>query len=149
MNILSEEIKITQLVDESEGAAGDTDIDGDTLDMDGFEGVMFVAVMGTITATAVTAMLVEQGEESDMSDAEELAGTQITIEDDDDEEVFVIDIYRPTDRYIRPVIERGTANAVVQTVLGIQYGARELPTELAVTDAVNYEAHVSPEEGTA
>jgi hypothetical protein len=149
-NLLSEEVKITQVVDQSEGAAGATDINGDGVDMNGFEGVMFVAIMGPITSGAVTSLKAQQDTASDFSDdAQDLAGTGITIADDDDEQVFVLDIWRPLDRYVRPVIERATQNATVQSVLAVQYGPRELPTEFAVADLINYEAHVSPAEGTA
>lgn len=150
MDILSERIKITQVVDATAGAAGSTDLNGDGVDMNGYEGVVFLCAMGAITAGAVTALLAQQDTASDFTDdAQELAGTQIDIAADDDGQLFVLDIFRPTDRYVRPVVERATQNAVVQSIIAIQYGARELPKTQDVTDEITAEAHVSPAEGTA
>jgi len=149
MGLLGEGAKVTQVINATDGAAGTTDINGTVIDMSGFEGVMFVCVMGAITSTAVTSLKAQQGEQSNLSDAADLAGTGMTIADDDDEQVFILDIYRPLERYVRPVVDRGTANAVVQSCIAIQYGARETPVTQGVTDAVTYEKHVSPSEGTA
>lgn len=149
MELLSEEVKVTQCINATTGAAGTTAINGATLDMSGYEGVLFLCVMGAITATAVTSLKAQQGNASNMSDAADLAGTGITIADDDDNQVFVLDVYRPQERYVRPVVSRGTANAVVQSCLAVQYGARSRPTVINVTDLVTAEKHVSPAEGTA
>lgn len=146
MELLSEEIKVTQLVNATTGAAGATDIDPSAVDMAGFEGVMFVATMGAIVATAVTSMKARQS--ADNSTFADLAGTQIDIADDDDNQVFILDIYRPLKRYVKPYIDRATANATL-TVLAVQYGARSRPTAVAVADAVTVEKHISPAEGTA
>jgi hypothetical protein len=146
---LSKNVLVSTAVTPTAGAAGTTDINGTTLDMSGFEGVLVLVRMGTITATAVTSIKMQQGAESDLSDAADLAGTGVTIAADDDDQIFMIDLYRPTDRYVRVVVDRGTANAVVASAEYIQYGPREKPTDNNVTDASTYELHVSPAEGTA
>jgi hypothetical protein len=148
--MLGEGVKITQVVDQSEGASASTDIDGDSVDMKGFEGVMFIAVMGPITAGAVTSIKGQQSSDDGVADGfSDLAGTQITIADDDDEQVFVLDIWRPEKRYVKAYIDRLTQVATVQTVLALQYGAKERPVTQAVADLVTYEGHASPAEGTA
>lgn len=148
MQNLSQEVKISQAVTPTAGAAGTTDINGATLDMQGYLGVLVVVTMGAITSTAVTSIKMQQGAASNLSDAADLLGTAQTIADDDDEQVFVIDLYRPTERYVRLVVDRGTANAVVASAEYIQYGARE---KLAAYGSnVNAEElHISPAEGTA
>lgn len=151
--LLSEGIKITQVIDVTTGAAGTTAINGNRVDMQGFEGVMFVCVMGAIVANAVTSIKAQQGNTSsgptNLSDAADLAGTGQTIADDDDGQIFVIDINRPLDRYVRPVVSRATQNATVQTCLAIQYRPRSRATAFALADAINLEQFTSPAEGTA
>lgn len=145
--LLSEEIKVTQVVDATAGAAGVTAINSDSVDMEGFEGVLFVAIMGAILATAVTSVNAAQSE--DDSSFADLEGTGQTIADDDDEQLFAIDVYRPGEQYVRVEVSRGTANATVQSVLAIQYGPNSRATAFAVANAINLEQHVAPDEGTA
>ena len=76
-----------------------------------------------------------------------MLGTGQTIADTDDEKVFYIDLYKPRERYVRLVVDRGTQNAVVASAEYEQYGARNEP----VTHGSNVsgETHISPAEGTA
>lgn len=144
---LSRNIKITPAITPDNGTAGTTDINGATLDMQDFEGVLIEVVFGAITASAVTSIKAQQGAESDLSDAADLEGTGQTIADDDDNETFYIDLYRPQERYVRLVVDRGTQNAVVASATYYQYGARKKPVSHAT--GVTGELHVSPDEGTA
>lgn len=149
MNI-SKNDKISVAITPTNGAAGTTDIEGVTLDMQGFEGVLMLVTFGAITGSAVTSIKAQQDTDSAMGTAADLLGTAQTIADDDDDQTFYIDVFRPTERYVRLVVERGTQNAVVASALYIQYGeasARKAP----VTHGTNVsgELHVSPAEGTA
>jgi hypothetical protein len=141
--------KISSAITPTAGAAGTTAINGSVLDMANYEGVLIMVRMGAITATAVTSLKVQQGAASNMSDAADLVGTGITVADDDDEQLFAINVLRPRERYVRLVVSRGTANAVVSSAEYIQYGPRKGPINNNVTDLVTVEAHVSPAEGTA
>jgi hypothetical protein len=136
---MSTEITVTA------GAAGVTTINGTVIDMSGFEGVLFIANFGVITAGALTSIKVQQGTASDGSDMADLAGTGQTIADTDDEKVFFADVFRPTKRYVRLVVVRSTQNAVV-TAVAIQYHTRQAP----VTHGTNVagKSAVSPDEGT-
>lgn len=144
---LSKEIKITRVVNAT--AAGTTDIEGSVLDMSGFEGVVFIALFGTLTATQVTSLKAQQGAASDMSDAADLEGSSVgPLADTDGNKCLVLDVYRPQERYVRCVVDRGTANAVVDGVIAIQYGPRTKPTINDSTVKVA-ELVISPDEGTA
>lgn len=148
--LLGEDVKVTQVIDATAGAAGTTDINGDSVDMNGYEGVMFILVLGAITANAVTSLKAQQSSDDGSVDTfADLEGTGMTIADSDDEQVFILDIWKPQEQYVRPVVDRATQNAVVQTCLAVQYKARETPITQSVTDLVTYENHVSPDEGTA
>ena len=65
-------------------AAATTDVNTTILDMSGYRGVMWIAEFGAITATAVTSIKAQQGAASDLSDAADLTGTSISIDDDED-----------------------------------------------------------------
>lgn len=129
-------------------AAGLTNVNSSVIDMQGYEGVQFTALFGTITATAVTGIKVQQGNQPDGSDATDLVGTALAIPDTASNKVLVSEIYKPTKRYVRLVVTRGTANAVIDGVLAQQFGARVLPP-VNDTTVVASEYWVSPAEGTA
>jgi hypothetical protein len=144
---LYKDTKVSQVITPTAGAAGTADINGSTVDMSGFEGVMFIVTFGAITAGAVTSLKAQQGAASDMSDAADLENTGITITDTDDEKVKILEVYRPLERYVRVVVDRGTQNAVVASAIAVQYAPRVAPTSHGTN--VAGEAHVSPSEGTA
>lgn len=144
---LSKQVAISQAITPTAGAAGTDDINGATLDMAGFEGVLIEVTFGAITAGAATSIKAQQGAASNLSDAADLAGTAQTIADDDDGQIFYIDLYRPTERYVRVVVDRGTQNAVVASATYLQYGAHDQPVSHGAT--VSGELHISPAEGTA
>ncbi len=147
MHDIAKAVKATIAITPANGVAGTTDIEGVTLDMQGFDGVLMVANFGVITGSAVTSIKAQQGDESDLSDATDLLGTGQTIADDDDEKTFYIDLYKPTKRYVRLLVDRATQNAVVGGATYFQYGAKKQP--VAHGTNVSGETHISPAEGTA
>ncbi len=146
---LIDEVKVSQAVTVTAGAAGTTDINGATLDMSGFEGVLMVVRMGAITSGAVTSIKAQQDSASGMGSAADLADSAITIADDDDEKTFIIPVHKPRERYVRLVVDRGTQNAVVSSAEYIQYGAATLPVTQGSNVTVNTDIAISPAEGTA
>lgn len=148
MDQLINNVKITQAVTPTAGAAGTSDIGGTALDMSGAEGVLIVVTMGAITGSAVTSIRAQGGSASNLSDAADLVGTLQTIPDSAGGNVYYIDVNKPVDRYIRLHVDRGTANAVVASATYIQYGSRKVAVS-SHGGTVSGEAHVSPAEGTA
>jgi len=144
---LGTDVKITRVGNAV--AAGTTDINSSVVDMSGYEGVLFMVLFGTITDTAVTSTKAQQGAQADLSDAADLAGTGVTVEDTADNQVAWLDIYRPRERYVRCVVDRGTANAVVDGIIAIQYGPMGKPTSHDSSTVLGGEVHASPDEGTA
>jgi hypothetical protein len=139
-------IKATRVINAQ--AAGITNVNSSVIDMAGYEGVQFTALFGTITTTAVTGIKVQQGNQSDGSDMTDLAGTALAIPDTASNKVLISEIYKPTKRYVRLVVTRGTANAVIDGVLAQQFGARvNPPTNDSSVAATEY--WVSPAEGIA
>lgn len=131
-------------------AAGTTDQTSSAIDTLGFDGVKIYTVFGTITSGAVTSVKLQSSSDDAVADAyADLTGTSITVADDDDNQVTVHDIYRPAERYIKVVIDRGTQNAVIDGVIAVLYGARVMPTTNDASTVVSREVYASPAEGTA
>ena len=101
MQNASKNMKITQVITPTAGAAAQTAIEGTEIDMAGYESVMFIVMMGTIDATAVTSIKAQQDTASGMASAADLEGTSQTIAADDDDEIFYIDLVKPQERFVR------------------------------------------------
>lgn len=135
---------------EAATAAGSSAITSATVDMAGYDSVLFFTTVGTITSGAVTSIYVQQSSDDGSSDAyAALAGTGITIADDDDGETFGVEIIRPRERYLQCVVSRATQNAVVGEIYALQYNGRSRPVTNTVTDVSTFESHESPSEGSA
>lgn len=143
--LLSQETKTTLV--KTAVAAGTTDIETDSVDMSGFDSVLFIAVFGTLTATQVTSMHAEQSaDDSTFNDLEDSGSAALA--DDDDDKIIQLDIHKPGDRYVRAVIDRGTANAVLNAVVAIQYNAKSVPTTQDADTVVETVQIIDPDEGT-
>lgn len=144
---LLKDVKITRVMNAV--AAGTTDQNSSILDMQGFEGVMFIASFGTLTATQVTSIKAQQDTDSAGGTMADLAGTAVgPLADADSNKMLVLDVYRPEERYVRCVVDRGTANAVIDGIVAIQYNCHKAPITQGTTVSAS-EASQSPAEGTA
>lgn len=134
---LLNDVKIT--VVKATQATGTSAVNTDSVDMTGYDGVMFVGAL----ATANAGNSVNLAQSSDDSTFADLAGTaQVPATSGD---LVAIDLFRPTDRYVRAEIVRAGATTVTETFYAIQYRGRKAP----VTSIATQETHVSPAEGTA
>lgn len=148
MNNLSRSGKVTRV--SNAVAAGTTDIECSSVDMQGFGAVTFCALFGAITANAVTSVKAQQSSDNGSADDwSDLEGTSISVADDADNKVVVLEVANPRKRYVRCVVDRGTQNAVVDGVLAIQTCADVEPVTHDSTTVVNSEFHHAPAEGTA
>jgi len=140
------DLKVSSALDYASGTADRT---GAILDMAGFTGVLMIVKLATIAAGAVTSIKAQQDTASNMAGAADLAGTGITIANDDDNQIFIIDLYEPVERYVRLVVDKDATNACAESAIYIQYGPTNRPQVNTATDLVTYERHMSPAEGTA
>ncbi len=144
---LSKNYKITRV--ENAAAAGQTALTSDSVDMANFEGVEFEVIMGAITAGGVqSAKLQQSSDDGSADDFSDIEGSSQTIADDDDNQVFVLEVHRPTKRYVRCVVSRATQNSVLDAIVARQYGGRVKPSTNGATIG-GVETHASPAEGTA
>lgn len=119
-----------QIVVSTGVAAGSTDITNLAgVDTFGFAGVLFLVQLGTLTATQVTSLRAQYSNDDAATDAYadiEGSGTG-NAADGDSGKLLVIDISRPKKRYVKPIIKRATANAVITSVIAILYNPAAEP----------------------
>jgi hypothetical protein len=129
-------------------ASGTSAVNSTILDMSGWDGVVCIYTMGAITSGAATSVKWQQNTANSATGMADLEGTGITIADDDDDELFIMDLYKPKERYVRSVISKATQAAAASAIY-IQYRGAKSPIDNSVTGESTYELHISPDEGTA
>lgn len=135
--------KQTKLIRVAAGAAdGTSAVVSSVVDMANYEGVMFFGNVATGAANNI--VKAQQGLVADGSDMADLAGTANPVASNNNQ--FLVDIYRPRERYVRVSLARGTST-VTGDIYALLYGPRRQPTTHDA--AVDVESHVSPAEGTA
>lgn len=142
---LSTDAKVTVL--SNAVAAGQTDVEASSVNMEGFDAVQFIIVFGAITSGAATTVKAQQS--TDDASFADLLGTGQTVADTDDNKAFIIDIERPREQYVRPVVTRATQDSVVESIIAIQYKAAKKPVTHDSSTVGGSEQHNSPAEGTA
>lgn len=107
-------------------AAGSSDHNGSAIDTVDCENIVFIVTMGAIAANAVTSLKAQE-RASTTADWEDIANASIEIENDDDNETFILEVIKPLKRYVRAVVERGTANATVESGVAVLTHDRKEP----------------------
>ena len=130
--------------------AGTTTLNGEGIDTDGYDGVLFAVMLGTLTSGQVTKLKVQQSSDNGSTDAfDDLASSSTAAAADaDGNKLLIVDVFKPMKRYLRAVTVRGTQNAVITSAFVILYHAR--------TPAITPSSRISqsvvlatPLEGTA
>ena len=124
-------------------AAGTSSQNSSWVDLQNCSGVRFIALFGALTATQVTSMKLQGANASDKSDAADLkdsdTGSTVTttaLADTDGNKMLVAEAYRTKCRYIRAVIVRGTANAVIDGVIAEKIVKHPVPYTRDTTQAL-------------
>ena len=132
-------------------AAGSTDItDATAVDTASYEGVRFIFSFGAITAGAATSVAAASlATSSPTPGTDDIAGSKITVADDDDNKIVILDINKPRLRYVRPFVKRATQNAVLNSIIAELYGHTGLQPIAKDATVASQELHVSPANGTA
>lgn len=127
---LSKDVKITVVA--AAATAATTAVTSSVLDMQGYDGVMFIALLGDVTDTSVLTLTAKGNTANSTS-----SPTPVTQKATDaftagastaDSKAIVVDVYDPALRYVFAELTRTTANAVVGGIIAIQYGAENRPT---------------------
>jgi len=128
-------------------AAGTSLVTSAAVDMANFEGCKFYVPIGTVVSGAATSVKLQGSD--DNSTYADIEGSAVTVADDDDNKVVVIDIFRPRTRYLKALVVRATENATVDGIIAVRYGARVYPTTDDASTVITRELHQSPAAGTA
>lgn len=124
-------------------SAGTSTVDGDPLDMAGYDGVI---VFGTIaTANAGNFLKLQGGEAANLSDAADLAGSKVIA--DANGQVVGVDIVKPKERYLRGSIVRGVSTATGDLYY-LRYHSHKQPEANQITNVLKTIKLASPAEGT-
>jgi hypothetical protein len=114
--------------------AAQTAVESSAVDTAGKIGVRFTALLGDVTAASVLGLKV-QGSDNGSSGWTDLVGAlSFTAGGSDaDNKALIIDAVRPEFRYVRAVLSRTGANAVVDGILADVYGPKETPVTQGAT----------------
>ena len=141
MSFLSSDIKIDQVLVTQ--AAATSAVATSIVDMADYDGVIFIASIGTAAADNIVKL--QQSASNDTAGMSDLAGTALAS--DATSKCYVTDLQRPAKRYVRMSIARGTSTTV-EAVWAIRYNARSLPVT-NITSNQLVERTLTPAEGTA
>ena len=112
------------------------------MDTKSFRSITFLVLFGTIDPSAVTTCKLQQSSDDGSLDAySDLTGTSIAVADDDDNQVVALEVDEPLKHYVRCVVSRGTADAVVDGIVALQYNADSEPVAHDGATCVGSEYH--------
>jgi len=110
--------------------AADTAItDGDILDLQGFDSVCGIAILGEVTTASVPTLKAYTGDVAALTDGvyETVTATKTASGNDTDNTLLVLDVIKPGKRYVRFDLTRASANTVLDGIIAIRYNARTIP----------------------
>jgi hypothetical protein len=116
--------------------ANNTDQNSDRLDMSGWDGVVFIVPITDCVQAGVATLKVEENTSDSDTGMTALTGATATAtsagNDDLNNMLLVVDVYRPRERYVQGVITSATQNIAFGNTIAIRYQGRKLPiTEAA------------------
>lgn len=126
-------LEFVKAIKVSNGAsAGTTAVNGTAVDMTqdgGYDGIAFLADLGTVADGSVLTLTPQQGEASDGSDAVAISGaaTSAVTASTSSNKLIQTDTIRPTGTYVRAQLTRTAQNATVNTIIALLYRARKAP----------------------
>lgn len=145
MNLL-QRVKIDQVL--GYYAAGTTKRTSDIVDMANYDGVMFIAELGTIIENGTLDVFVDQNSANSTSGMARLATTTVHAVTAANaalaKSAIVVDVYKPQERYLQCNITPATQNAVILGITAIRYSGRVKPD--ANSDLLKATQLISPDE---
>ena len=137
---LSSNVKITKVQDHT--TAGTSAVNSDSVDMSGYEGVLFMTSFGTAAADNT----LNGAQSADDVSFADLLGSMVTP--DATTEDLWLDVHKPIDRYVRCEIVRGTSSTL-ESIWAIQYHSRKALVDNNTIGTIEGEVNSGGVEGTA
>jgi hypothetical protein len=116
--------------------------------MSGYQGCLIIVKMAAITGGAATSIKAQVDDAVAFGSPEDIEGSSITIADDDDNQIFVLDVRNVPQRFLRVYLSRATQTAACDAIY-VRYGPDSMPQVNDVTDALTSETHIWKAVGTA
>lgn len=107
-------------------SAGTSTVNGTGIDMLGFTGVQFICALGALNTTATVTMAAQVS--ANNSDWGASGSNTTTCAANADNKIMVLDVWRPSARYVRPVLTRATANSAIDGVVAVLYNPSNVAT---------------------
>ena len=122
-------------------AAGVTQQTSSIVDTAGFDGVMFVALLNTVTSGAVLSL---QAQDNSLNQSGGMAnvgnGATATLTDagTNSNKTMILDIIAPGQRYVQCLLNRTTQNVTVDGMLAILYRGKGKPEAVDPSVALSF-----------
>lgn len=114
----AEVIAFSQSID-PQSIAASTAVNGASVDMSGWDGVLFALSLGAVDGTQ-DMKAQDSADDATFADITGAAITQVTATGDS--KLYLLDVWRPSGRYVRPVVTNGAgAAADFQAVIALRY----------------------------
>lgn len=131
-------------------AGSSIDDDSAIVDMQGWDGVIFLTTITDSAATGVATMTIEQNTANSGSGMAALSGAVATAtcstNDDLNNKILAVDVYRPRERYLRANRASATANIAYGECFAIKYKGIKQPVSQAAADVADSAVVTSPAE---
>ena len=120
MNLLKQMLVTRVLAAQVDGTGTQS---SDILDMAGWDGVIFMAKFDDVDNTATLTLRVQQNTANSASGMATLSGsaTYTAAATDADDDLLILDIHKPRERYLRAQVVIGVANATTAAIIAIQH----------------------------
>ena len=128
-------------------AAAAADRTGAVVDMSGFQGVRMCVIFPAVATGATVSIKAQTATTAAFTTPHDVTGTAQTVADDADNNIFVIDLLNPAERYVRLYVDNDATNNTTSVAWYELYGPDAKPTTQGT--GVSYEQHVFPATGTA
>jgi hypothetical protein len=113
-----------------EAAGSSTDANSSILDMQGYEGVIFMVPITDSADTGVATLTIETdvaNADTGMAASPAVATATSAANDDLNDTLLIAELKKPLERYVQGVITSGTANIAFGDTIAIRYGAHKPP----------------------
>jgi len=112
-----------------EAAAQTAITDGDILDLQGYDSVCAIAILGNVDNGSVPTLKAYCGDAAALGDGayKTTTATATATATSCDNKLLVLDVVKPGKRYVRFDMTRASGNAVVDGIVAIRYNARVVP----------------------
>lgn len=116
---------------ENSAVAGTTELVTDVVNMQGYDSVCFVALLGDVTATSVLTLTAKTNTANSDTTPTPVtttaSATYTAAAADADNKMIIVDVNKPRAQYVFASLTRTTANAVVDGIIAILYNSHERP----------------------